>query len=194
MSSGKRIVLLAGPRCAGKGMLVEAISAHLDVPRLIANTTRPARPDEKDGVHYHFVSEQRLKALHENDEVFWHAQVGQYWYGFPKAEIDTHEYGVIDVHPKGARMVRDYVRAAGGEAFLIAVLADETVRLRRAVEKRGLDESAARQLLAEDWIAEEWKLEGAGAYKDFDLIIQNDGNDPKPVVEQVLAAVREFLK
>lgn len=170
-------------------MLVDHLTAQLRVPRLIACTTRPPRPDETDGVHYHFVSEERLQAMYENNEIFWHKQVGKYWYGFPKSEIDTHDRGVIDVHPDGARLVREYLRGQESEAFLIGIFANEAVRLRRAIEKRRLDESAARQLLAEDWIPAD-----PTEYADFDLIIQNDGDDPQPVVDQALAAVRDFLK
>ena len=46
----------------------------------VSYTTRPPRPGEKDGVHYHFVDEPRFMALKAGGEFLEHAHVHGNWY------------------------------------------------------------------------------------------------------------------
>ena len=51
------LLLLAGPAGSGKTTLCERLVAeHPEIERVVTATTRPMRPGEVDGVHYHFLS------------------------------------------------------------------------------------------------------------------------------------------
>ena len=72
-----RLVVLSGPSGSGKTTLIREALAAQDLPlRLaISATTRPPRPREIDGIHYHFwTSERFLDAIHA-DKFLEHAKV-----------------------------------------------------------------------------------------------------------------------
>ena len=52
-----RLTVLAGPTAVGKGTVAAYIREHHpEVWLSVSATTRPARPGEVDGTHYHFVT------------------------------------------------------------------------------------------------------------------------------------------
>lgn len=82
------VVVLSGPSGAGKDAVLSAMKARaLPLSFIITNTTRPQRPDEVDGVHYHFVSQQAFKRLIDGGELLEHAEVYGHFYGVPKAPV-----------------------------------------------------------------------------------------------------------
>ena len=63
-SSDGRVVVLSGPSAVGKSTVVRCLRER--VPNLhfsVSATTRAPRPDEVDGVDYHFVSPDRFQQL-----------------------------------------------------------------------------------------------------------------------------------
>ena len=59
-----RLVVLAGPTAVGKGTVSAYIRTHFPQVYLsVSMTTRPPRPGEVDGVHYHFVAPQEFDRL-----------------------------------------------------------------------------------------------------------------------------------
>ncbi|NBW73186.1 MAG: guanylate kinase, partial [Microbacteriaceae bacterium] len=53
-----RLTVIAGPTAVGKGTVVrKIIEMHPEIGVSISVTTRTARPDEIDGVHYFFVDD-----------------------------------------------------------------------------------------------------------------------------------------
>ena len=59
-----RLTVLSGPTAVGKGTVVtRLIQLHPEIFVSISVTTRPPRPGEIDGVHYHFVSDDQFDAL-----------------------------------------------------------------------------------------------------------------------------------
>ena len=65
-----RLVVLAGPTAVGKGTVSAYIRTHFPQVYLsVSMTTRPPRPGEVDGVHYHFVAPQEFDRVIVNDDV-----------------------------------------------------------------------------------------------------------------------------
>lgn len=80
--------ILSSPSGAGKTTLSRMLLAKDDEIKLsVSATTRPARPGEIDGVHYHFVSDERFDAMVEEDDFYEWAHVFGYRYGTPKGII-----------------------------------------------------------------------------------------------------------
>lgn len=53
------LITLSGFTCSGKTTVAnELCSTYSDCRRIVSSTTRTPRPDEKDGVDYHFLSRQ----------------------------------------------------------------------------------------------------------------------------------------
>src|SRR4029453_7557275 len=59
-----RLTVLSGPTAVGKGTVVTRLNQeHPEIFVSVSVTTRPPRPGEVDGVHYHFVSDAEFDAL-----------------------------------------------------------------------------------------------------------------------------------
>lgn len=57
------LLVLAGPAGSGKTTLCERMVAEVPgFERIVTTTTRPPRPGEADGVHYHFLSPEQFDA------------------------------------------------------------------------------------------------------------------------------------
>ncbi len=77
------LLLLAGPAGSGKTTLCERLVAeHPEIERVVTATTRPMRPGEADGVHYHFLSPAQFDtALARGEFLEWACVHGQNRYG-----------------------------------------------------------------------------------------------------------------
>ena len=60
---GGIMVILSSPSGAGKTTLVKLLSKNNNFNISVSHTTRKARPNEVDGVDYHFVTEEEFKIL-----------------------------------------------------------------------------------------------------------------------------------
>jgi guanylate kinase len=106
-------LVLAAPSGAGKTAITDALLA--DDPglrRSISVTTRAPRPNEIDGVHYHFLSEQAFMTAERNGELLEWARVlrGTHAYGTPRAPVEAALRAgldlVFDIDWQGHRSLR----------------------------------------------------------------------------------------
>jgi guanylate kinase len=85
------LIILSGPSASGKTTLVERVLRE-DPHRLcvsVSATTRPRRPGEIDGVHYHFWTAERFEQGIAAGEFLEYAQVhGRHYYGTVRREVD----------------------------------------------------------------------------------------------------------
>ncbi len=106
------LVVLAGPTAVGKGTVSAYIREHYpDVLLSISVTTRPARPNELEGVHYHFVDDATFDRLVEREELLeWAVVHNSYRYGTPRGPIDAAIHAgrrvLLEIDLQGARQVR----------------------------------------------------------------------------------------
>jgi guanylate kinase len=76
------LVVVSGPSGVGKTTLCQALVKRLDAYLSISATTRRKRPDETDGVEYHFISEEEFDRRLAAGEFLETAQVyGGHRYG-----------------------------------------------------------------------------------------------------------------
>ena len=84
------MLVLSSPSGAGKTTISRALLEGDDNLSLsVSATTRPPREGEIDGVHYHFINQNRFQDLVENDGLLEWAQVFNNSYGTPRATIET---------------------------------------------------------------------------------------------------------
>ena len=80
--------ILSSPSGAGKTTLSRMLLAKdSEIKLSVSATTRPPRPGEVDGVHYHFVSPERFQAMIDEDDFYEWAEVFGHRYGTPKGII-----------------------------------------------------------------------------------------------------------
>jgi len=113
-----RLVVLAGPTAVGKGTVAAAVrERHPDVWISVSATTRPPRPGEVDGVHYHFVDDAEFDRMVTDDELLeWAVNHGAAKYGTPRAPVvaalAAGHLVLLEIDLQGARQVRETMPGA----------------------------------------------------------------------------------
>jgi guanylate kinase len=143
---GPRVTVLAGPTAVGKGTVSADVRARYpEVAISVSATTRAPRPGEVDGVHYHFVSDDRFDAMVEGGELLeWALVHGRRRYGTPRSAVEaalaTGRPVLLEIDIQGARQVRrTYPQAQF--VFLAPPSWEELVR---RLEGRGTEDAAER--------------------------------------------------
>ncbi len=166
----RRLTVLAGPTAVGKGTVSAFVrERYPQVWLSVSATTRPPRPGEVDGVHYHFVDDARFDQMVRDDELLeWAVVHGRNRYGTPRAPVEQAlEQGraaLLEIDLQGARQVRDTMPQARF-VFLAPPSWDELVR---RLVGRGTETEAERERrlsTARDELAAE---------AEFDVTIVND--------------------
>lgn len=120
------VVVISGPSGCGKSTVAKALCEADGTLRLsISATTRMARPDEVDGVNYHFLTRAQFeKQIEQNAFLEW-AKYGDHFYGTPKSEIlAARQEGkdtILEIEVNGALQVQkqDLTPARSVLIFLI---------------------------------------------------------------------------
>ncbi|MCI8302363.1 MAG: guanylate kinase [Oscillospiraceae bacterium] len=171
MRKGKTFII-CGPSGVGKGTVVARLLAS--DPSLyfsVSATTRPPRPGEEDGVHYHFLSMEQFEQWIAEDQFLEHAQFVGNRYGTPRLYVDrAMAQGrdvLLDIEIQGAEQVKrkrpDVVR--------IYVAPPSWAELERRLIGRGTEDmEKVRSRLARG-------REEFSAAKDFDYFVINDTVD-----------------
>ena len=90
MSRRGLCLVLAAPSGAGKTTLSRALLEQDDQLALsVSVTTRERRPGEKEGKHYHFISQERFDEMVEHGELLEYARVFGRSYGTPRAPVEA---------------------------------------------------------------------------------------------------------
>ncbi len=138
------LFIVSAPSGGGKTSLTRAL-----VPRLadesiraaisVSYTTRPPRPGELDGTHYHFVSDEAFRQMIARGEFLEHAEVFGRRYGTGRARTEgllADGYDVIlDIDWQGARQVREQLPDTTG----VFILPPSAAELQRRLRGRAQD-------------------------------------------------------
>jgi len=177
------LFVLAAPSGGGKTSLTRELLIREPGIRLsVSYTTRPPRPGEQDGVHYHFVDEAKFMALKSAGEFLEHAFVHGNWYAtsatWLKRQVAEGHDMLLEIDWQGAAQVRKLIASS----VSIFILPPSLALLEERLRKRGQDSKAviARRLEA---AREEMRHCG-----DFDYVIMNQ--DFARAVDDLSAIVR----
>ncbi len=164
-----QLFVVAAPSGAGKSSLVNALLARDDNLSLsISHTTRPPRPGESEGHHYHFVSEAEFLADRANGEFLEHARVFDHWYGTSRRSVarflDSGRDVILEIDWQGAEQVRQQFP----DSCHIFILPPSVASLLERLKKRGQDSEAVIERRMRDARAE------MVHYGEFDYVVIND--------------------
>lgn len=175
--------VVSAPSGTGKTTVCRALVAQdPQIEFSISHTTRPKRPGEQDGVHYHFVSAERFAELIAAEGFVEHAEYAGNQYGTSWAAIEgplgEGRDLLLEVEVQGARQLR----ARRTDARLVFLLPPSWTELEARLRGRGTDppEAIAKRLdVAHIELA---------AIHQFDYAVVND------TVENAIAAVRSIVE
>lgn len=136
------LIVLSGPSGAGKNTLLnEVLPVVPELKYSVSATTRPARPGEEDGVHYHFVNDADFQAMVERDELLEWAEFAGYKYGTPKTyvqqAITDGSVVITDIDIQGARQIKRRMP----DAVFVFLLPPSMDELQRRLRGRGTERS-----------------------------------------------------
>jgi len=105
------ILVLSGPSGAGKSSIIKKIEDHIGAYYFsISTTTRKMREGERDGVEYHFVSEDEFKKDIEQELFLEYAKVHGNYYGTSikpvKEALKNRKLVIFDIDVQGHDAVR----------------------------------------------------------------------------------------
>lgn len=128
-----RVFVVSGPTAVGKGTVCARLrERHPEIFVSVSVTTRPARNNEVDGVHYHFVDDATFDQLIADDGLLeWAVVHRRARYGTPRRPVEEAvargQVVVLEIDLQGARQVREsYPEAV--HIFLSPPSWDELVR------------------------------------------------------------------
>ena len=106
-----RMFIVSAPSGAGKTSLVRRAVAELDdLAVSVSHTTRPARPNETDGVDYHFTDRAGFEAMADDDRFLEYAEVFGNHYGTSvdavRECLDRGQDVILEIDWQGAEQVR----------------------------------------------------------------------------------------
>ncbi|MBL0145175.1 MAG: guanylate kinase [Chitinophagaceae bacterium] len=143
-----KILIITAPSGAGK----TSITKHLmqQFPQLafsVSAATRKPRANEKDGIDYHFITEEDFKnKIQENQFIEWEMVYEGKYYGTLKSELqriwNNNQIPVLDIDVKGAIHVQQQFPGTSLSLFIQPPSVDE---LKNRLLSRGTETEASLQ-------------------------------------------------
>jgi guanylate kinase len=184
IESNPLLVVISGPSAAGKDATVKRME-ELGYPFhfVVTATTRPRRPNEVDGVDYHFVSEWEFGEMLEKDELLEHAIVYGQHKGIPKKQVrEALESGkdvIMRIDVQGAATIRHLVP----EAVFVFLTASSEEELIRRLEKRKTETPEGLKKRIATARKEMKRLD------EFDYVVVNRDNHLDETVKTIAAII-----
>ncbi|OAG27911.1 guanylate kinase [Thermodesulfatator autotrophicus] len=178
------VLVVSAPSGAGKTTLCRRLlSLDPEISFSISYTTRPPRPNEKNGFDYFFVDRDTFQKMIKEEVFLEWAEVHGNYYGTSleqvKEAVSSGKDVLLDIDVQGAFQIREKL---GREAVLVFVLPPSFEELERRLKKRGTEDQ--RELEIRLSAAKE-EIAKAQA---FDYLVVND------VLEDALDKLYSILK
>ena len=161
------VFVITGPSGVGKGTLIRALRER--VPELelaVSATTRDPRAGERDGVDYHFLSDEEFEDRVRRGDFVEHARYSGRRYGTLRQELERRAGRpvLLEIEVQGARQVRE----AMPEVVQVFIAPPSEEALRTRLIGRGTDSPEQVQARL-DTAREELEAQG-----EFGHVVVND--------------------
>ncbi len=179
------LIVLSGPSGAGKDAVLYRMKVSgYALNYVITMTTRQQRPNETNGMDYHFVTVAQFQDMLKKSELLEWAEVYGNWYGIPKSQVNKSlEMGedvIVKIDVQGAATIKKMVPNAVF-IFLVPTSKDDLAfRLRQRHTESS--EDMALRLAAAD---EEMKQ-----LSRFDYVVVNHWDKIDQAVADIIGIIR----
>lgn len=195
------MMVISSPSGAGKGTLSRLLlEQDKEIELSVSVTTRPRRPSEIDGIHYHFIEKRRFLSMAEDGDLLEWAEVHGNYYGTPRAKVEEAlsegRDVLFDVDWQGAAQIRERMEEDVAAIFILPpTMAELRSRLHRRAEDP--EDAIERRLFNARSELQEWPR--------FDYVVINDDldgafTDLKAILraerlkrERIAGAVADFI-
>ena len=185
------LIVLAGKSGSGKTTTAMILQRKLGLKRVVTYTTRPKRKEEKDGVDYQFVSEEKFRQMIEASDfleyAIYNASFGKVYYGSLKKDYDTVN-SVIVLNPKGV----EKLLAFSSTALIVDLVPSRETLKRRLISRGDAPKEIERRLSADDkdFIH---MYHQAGSERIIQIPIQ-ETDTPEDVSEKVIETIQSMIQ
>ena len=179
--------VLSSPSGAGKSTLARMLIEKMPgLSMSVSVTTRPMRPGEVDGEHYHFIDKARFDAMVKDGGLLEHATVFDNSYGTPRKPVeDALSSGrdvLFDIDWQGTQQLREKARVDVVSVFILPPTAGDLER-RLHTRAQDSDEVIAGRMSRASHELSHW------AEYDY-VVVNSDLNEAYAQVVTILKAER----
>lgn len=157
------MIVLVGESASGKSSIEKYLVDNYGYNKVISYTTRSPRPNEIDGLDYHFISVEEFKELKENGFFAETAVYNNWYYGTAKEDCTDDKIAVLTPH--GLRQISKVDGITTVSFYINVPRRDRLIK----ILQRGDDiEEAYRRSLSDVGQFD-------GIEDEVDYVISNDG-------------------
>ena len=177
------VIVISGPSGSGKSTVIDALcKADETLRESVSVTTRNPRPNEVDGVDYHFRSKSEFEKYVTRDDFLEWAEYGGNFYGTLKSEIvaarEAGKDAILEIEVQGALQIRAQ-DLSPSRSLLIFIIPPALAILEKRLRRRKTEsESEVNNRLA---IAKSEVLE----IEHYDYWVSNPENAVQEAVQQI---------
>ena len=142
------VIVISGPSGSGKSTVIDALCEADETLQLsVSATTRKPRPDEVDGVDYHFLTRAEFEKFIQQDKFLEWAEYSDNLYGTLKSEIadarDAEKDTILEIEVKGSLQIREQEQSlAPSRSILIFIIPPSFATLEERLRNRKTESEA----------------------------------------------------
>jgi len=140
MSKGILIVVSAPAGCGKDTILEQALSRNGNLFYSVSATSRAIRPNETDGISYHFKTREQFEDMIKNSELLEYTEYCGNYYGTPKKAVEdmlaAGKDVILKIEVEGAANVKKMFP----DCTMIFILPPSFGELDRRLHKRGTED------------------------------------------------------
>ena len=179
------LMVISGPSGVGKDTVLQLLQQALHpFYFVITATTRPRRPNERDGVDYHFVTVGEFAGMIEDNDLLEYAVVYGDYKGIPKKHVRealaSGKDVVMRIDVQGAATIRRLVP----NAVTVFLTAESEEKLIQRLQERKTEEPDQLKMRIVTARRELQRI------VEFDYVVVNRENAVEETVDQVLSIIK----
>jgi guanylate kinase len=178
------LVVLSGLSGGGKDTILTGLrQSGLPLEISVSATTRARRPDEKDGIHYHFISSARFQELIDTNALLEWATVYGNRYGIPREPVrqalQSGKDVIVKIDVQGATTIKKILP----QAVFIFLATPHLEELEKRLKQRRTETPAELELRLKTAREELNKL------PMFDYIVVNRPGESERAIADIKAII-----
>ena len=141
------MVVLFGKTCSGKDTILKYLVEHYGYKKMVTYTTRPMRKGEKNGVDYHFITQEEFMAKIAKGFFAEHRTYktveGEWYYGSAVSDmVEADDSTIVILNPDGVKYLKS--RADIQPIYIYIAVSEQTLEERLMLRGDNPEEAARR--------------------------------------------------
>lgn len=124
------MIILCGASASGKTEVAKLLSTKYGIKKVVTNTTRKMRPNEINGVDYHFTSKEEFLELKNTDYFVETTIYNDNYYGCSKKEVSDDKCVILE--PEG---VNNFLKLNNPHIVTFGLYASKKTRRERMMSR-----------------------------------------------------------